>query len=121
MTPFGVRIRALRGEHGITMAAMAAELKVSPAYLSQLERGLRGAPAPAMLDQICALFGLIWQDAEDLKHLGRLSQPRVVLDARGLGVEAVLAANLFAQLLPKVSADEARAMAAWLEQRLDDT
>ena len=121
MTPFGVKMRALRRQHGMTMAAMAAELKLSPAYLSQLERGLRGGPSAAMLDQICALFGLIWQDAEDLKHLGRLSHPRVVLDARGLGVEAVLAANLFAQLLPKVSAEEARQMAAWLEQRLEDT
>ena len=42
MTPFGVRMRALRRQHGMTMAAMAAELKLSPAYLSQLERGLRG-------------------------------------------------------------------------------
>ena len=121
MTPFGEKIRELRQIHGISMADMAAHLNVSSAYLSQLEHGKRGAPGVIMIDQICALFGLIWEDAEDLKTLAALSHPRVVIDAKDLGKEAMIAANLFAQLLPRVSEEEARTMAEWLKTRLDQS
>jgi transcriptional regulator with XRE-family HTH domain len=119
ITPFGIKIRELRQTHGITMANMAAHLNVSSAYLSQLEHGKRGVPGVIMLDQICALFGLIWEDAEDLKTLAALSHPRVMIDTSHLGKEAMIAANLFAQLLPRVSEEEAQAMAEWLKTRYD--
>jgi transcriptional regulator with XRE-family HTH domain len=119
MTPFGLKIRELRQTHGISMAKMASYLNVSSAYLSQLEHGKRGAPGVIMIDQICALFGLIWEDAEELKTLAALSQPRVVIDTSQLGKDAMVAANLFGQLLPRVSEEEARAMAEWMKTRLD--
>ena len=36
MTPFGIRLRELREERGVTQKDMAAALRVSPAYLSAL-------------------------------------------------------------------------------------
>ena len=49
MTPFGERLRALRAERGITLKAMAAQLGLSPAYLSALEHGRRGRPTHALV------------------------------------------------------------------------
>ena len=42
MTPFGRRVRELRAERNITQKQMAADLGVSAAYLSALEKGNRG-------------------------------------------------------------------------------
>ncbi|MBT6257220.1 MAG: helix-turn-helix transcriptional regulator [Alphaproteobacteria bacterium] len=119
MTPFGEKLRELRKQHDMTMASMAQYLGVSSAYLSQVEHGRRGTPGMIMIDQICALFGLIWEDAEALKELASLSSPKVVIDTTGLSQDAMIAANLFAQILPKVSEEEARTMAEWLKTRQD--
>ena len=119
MTPFGEKLRKLRKQHDMTMASMAQYLGVSSAYLSQVEHGRRGTPGMIMIDQICALFGLIWEDAEALKELASLSSPKVVIDTTRLCQDAMIAANLFAQILPKVSEEEARTMAEWLKTRQD--
>lgn len=97
MTPFGEKVRALRAARGMTLRDMAAHLGVSSAYLSALEHGKRGRPRIGLIMQICALFGLIWDEAEDLKRLARLSHPRVVVDTRGLGAKATELANLLAE------------------------
>ncbi|GAB6052462.1 helix-turn-helix domain-containing protein [Magnetospira thiophila] len=97
MTPFGQRIRELRRSQKVTQRQMAADLHVTPAYLSALEHGRRGRPAPGMVMQICAYFGLIWDDAEDLKRLAGLSHPRIVVDTGGLSPQATQLANLLAQ------------------------
>lgn len=97
MTPFGQRIRQLREDRGITMAALAQELEVSSAYLSALEHGHRGRPSPMLIDRICAYFGLIWDDADELRQLGRLSHPRIVIDTSGLNPAATELANRLAR------------------------
>lgn len=117
MTPFGIKLRALRDERGITMAAMAKHLHVSPAFLSQLETGKKGQPTSVMVDHICALLGLIWDDAEELKRLAQLSKARVVIDTAPLGAEATRAANLMNEVLGRVDEDEAKLMADWLDER----
>jgi hypothetical protein len=71
-----------------------------------------------MLDQICAILGLIWDDAEEMKRLAGQSKSRVTIDTTALGPEATRAANLMAEVLAKVDDDEAKLMAAWLEDRL---
>jgi transcriptional regulator with XRE-family HTH domain len=96
MTPFGKKIRELRTRKGVSQKRMAADLGVSPAYLSALEHGNRGRPAPGLIQQICGYFGLIWDDAEDLKRLARLSHPRVVVDTSGLSPRATELANTLA-------------------------
>src|SRR5438105_2320688 len=87
MTPFGARLRALRNERGITQKEFAAQLEVSAAYISALEHGRRGAPSPGLVHQVCDVFGLIWDQAEELAELARLSHPRVVVDTAGLTPE----------------------------------
>ena len=96
MTPFGAKVRQLRREKGIQLKEMAAELKVSSAYLSALEHGKRGRPGPGLVMQIADYFGLIWESVDDLKQLARLSHPRVPVDTAGLSPKATLLANRLA-------------------------
>jgi len=76
---------------------MAEELHLSAAYLSALEHGRRSRPSTGLVQQICAYFGLIWDDAEDLQRLARLSHPRVVVDTAGLSPAKTELANLLAE------------------------
>ncbi len=102
MTPFGARVRALRAARGLTLRALAAQLKVSAAYLSALEHGKRGAPSVGLVHQVCDAFGLIWDEAEELAQLARLSHPRVVVDTAGLTPEQTALANRMAQLIGRL-------------------
>lgn len=103
MTPFGARLRVLRAERGITLRAMAATIGVSPAYLSALEHGRRGAPSPGLIHQICEHYNLIWDDAHELADLARVSRPRIGLDAAGLSPAQTALANRFARRLRHLS------------------
>lgn len=105
MTPFGKRLRELRQRKRVTQKRMAADLGVSPAYLSALEHGRRGRPSPGLVLQVCGYFGLIWDDAEDLKRLARASHPRAVLDTAGLSPKATELANLLADSLHELDED----------------
>jgi len=115
VTPFGRKLRAMRQARGVTLSEMAESLGVSAAYLSALEHGRRPKPTPARLDQICAYFGVIWDEAEALKDLARLSNPRVVIDTAGLSPEATELANRLAQRLRHLSREDIRALLARLE------
>lgn len=97
MTPFGAKIRALREAKGIAMKDMAVDLNVSAAYLSALEHGKRGRPAPGLVMQIAGYLGCIWDEAEDLKTLAELSHPRVVIDTAGLAPDRTELANRLAR------------------------
>lgn len=97
MTPFGAKMRSLRTERGISQKDMAAAIGVSPAYLSALEHGRRGAPSWAMVQKIIGFFNVIWDDAEELARLAWESHPRIVVDTAGLSPEATLLANLLAE------------------------
>ena len=118
MTPFGEKMRVLRAAHGRTLSQQAAFLKVSPAYISALEHGKRGRIAPALVDQICAWLGLIWDDAEELKQLAALSYPRPVIDTRALGPEATAAANYLARNIDRLSEADCAALSSWMKDRL---
>jgi transcriptional regulator with XRE-family HTH domain len=103
MTPFGVRLRQLRGERGISLKEMAEALGVSAAYLSALEHGRRGRPTHAMVVAICAQLNIIWDEADDLMRLARLSHPRITVDTAGLSPAATELANLLAERIRKLS------------------
>jgi transcriptional regulator with XRE-family HTH domain len=102
MTPFGVRLRQLRAERGISLKQMAEALGVSAAYLSALEHGRRGRPTHAMVVAICAQLNIIWDEADDLHRLARLSHPRVTVDTAGLSPAATELANLLAERIRKL-------------------
>ncbi|MGB8181959.1 MAG: helix-turn-helix domain-containing protein [Stellaceae bacterium] len=102
MTPFGTKLRAIRAERGIRLKDMAATLGVSAAYLSALEHGRRGRPTHAMVVSICAQLGIIWDDADELMRLARISHPRITVDTAGLSAEATELANLLAERIRKL-------------------
>ncbi len=97
MTPFGAKVRALRDAKGIALKQMAADLNLSSAYLSALEHGNRGRPAPGLVMQIAGYLGCIWDEAEELKRLADLSHPRVTIDTAGLPPDRTELANRLAE------------------------
>ena len=103
MTPFGLKLRELRRDKGVTLQEQADVLCVSAAYISALEHGKRGRPSPAFVDQICVWFGLIWDDAEQLKFLAQMSHPKPTLKTGGLSAEATFLANLLAHNIDRLS------------------
>ena len=115
MTPFGARLRELRAAKGIQLTRMAADLNISAAYLSALEHGRRGKPAPGLVMQICGYLDCIWDAAEELKTLAELSHPKVTLDTSGLTpAKTELANRLAARLrtLPDATVDRLLAVLA---------
>ncbi|EKV32140.1 Transcriptional regulator, XRE family [Caenispirillum salinarum AK4] len=97
MTPFGARLRELREARGIALKDMAADVGVTPAYLSALEHGHRGRPGSGLVMLICGSLGLIWDEAEDLKRLAEVSRPKVSIDTGGLSPAATELANRLAE------------------------
>ena len=115
MTPFGARLRILRDQRGMTLTDLAGRLQVSPAYLSALEHGRRGAPGSGLVQQVCGIFGLIWDDADDLGRLARLSHPRITVDTAGLSPAQTALANRLAQTIHRLAPDTVAAMHALLD------
>jgi transcriptional regulator with XRE-family HTH domain len=99
MTPFGEKIRQLRQARGILQRDMAAALEISAPYLSALEHGRRGTPSAGLIHQICQYFGLIWDEADELKALAKSSRPRLRLNAAGLTPAQTALANRLAREL----------------------
>jgi transcriptional regulator with XRE-family HTH domain len=93
VTPFGEKMRRLRAERGITLKDMAAAIGVSSAYLSALEHGKRGRPGWHLVQRITAYLNIIWDEAEDIAYLARISHPKVTIDTSGLSSRATELAN----------------------------
>ncbi len=117
MTPFGLKLRELRRDHGVSLKAMAEALEVSSAYLSALEHGHRGRPSWWLVQRICGYFHIIWDDAEELQRLAQISHPRVVIDTSGLSPQATELANLLAARISELSEDEIRNLIEKLRTR----
>lgn len=110
MTPFGRRMRELRARRGITLQDMAAALDISPAYLSALEHGRRGRPSRTRVHQICQYFNIVWDEADELQRLARMSHPRITVDTSGLSPEATELANELAQRIRNLPRDKVKAL-----------
>lgn len=115
MTPFGEKLRALRREKGVTAKRMAADLALSPAYLSALEHGRRGRPTPNLVRQIVAYFELDWDAAEALEAAARLSHPRVTIDTGGLSPAHTELANRLAERIAVLTDEEVADLLARLD------
>jgi transcriptional regulator with XRE-family HTH domain len=118
VTPFGEKLRSLRAERGLRQADMAAALEISAAYLSALEHGKRGAPSAGLIHQVCAYFGLIWDDADELMQLARVSKPRVRLNLAGLTAAQVALGNRLAKGLRALDPDAIAAIHRLLDEAL---
>ena len=115
MTPLGEKLRALRHARGMLLKDMAAALQVSPAYLSALEHGHRGAASAGLIHQFCQLFELIWDDADELAALAKQSRPRLKLHSAGLSAAQTALANRFAKELRNLDEDAVQAIQSVLD------
>ncbi len=117
MTPFGRKIRDLRKARAISQKQMARDLDLSPAYLSALEHGHRGPPTWAFVQRVISYFDLIWDDAEEIEQLARLSHPRLTVDAAGLSAEAVELVNRLNREIGHLSEDRINRLLRILRQK----
>jgi len=117
MTPFGDRMRKLRAERGITLKDMAEALGVSSAYLSALEHGKRGRPGWHLIQRILAYFNIIWDEADEVVRLARISHPRITIDTSGLNPKATELANRLADEIGKLDAATLEEMLAALGRK----
>jgi len=117
MTPFGEKIRKLRQERGATLKDMASAIGVSPAYLSALEHGKRGRPGWHLIQRIIAYFNIIWDDAEEVVGLARISHPRIAIDTSGLSPRATELANRLSNEIGKIDEQTLAAMLALIEPK----
>jgi transcriptional regulator with XRE-family HTH domain len=102
MTPFGEKMRKLRASRGITLKQMSSAIGVSSAYLSALEHGKRGRPGWHLIQRIIAYFNIIWDEAEEVTRLARISHPRIAIDTSGLNPLATELANRLADDIGKL-------------------
>lgn len=75
-TYMGVRLRRLREERGLTQAALARALEISPSYLNQIEQDARPITVPVLL-KLNAVFGL------DVQLFSDADEGRLITDLRG--------------------------------------
>ena len=115
MTPFGMKMRQLRKEKGVTQKQMAKDLGISPAYLSALEHGLRGKATTNRVQQICDYFDLIWDDVEEIKNLSFISKPRVTIDTQGLSCDATKLVNLLSYKIGYLDDDKIKHLLSIIE------
>jgi transcriptional regulator with XRE-family HTH domain len=116
MTPFGAHLRALRAARGLSLKQLAAAMEVSSAYLSALEHGRRGVPSAVLIHQVCDALGLLWEEADELERLARLSHPRVVVNTAGLSPERTALANRLARTIRTLPAETVTALLAVLDE-----
>ncbi|MBI2717793.1 MAG: helix-turn-helix transcriptional regulator [Rhizobiales bacterium] len=117
MTPFGERIRKLRAERQVTLQDMAEAIGVSPAYLSALEHGKRGRPGWHLIQRIISYFNIIWDEAEDVVRLARISHPRIAIDTAGLSPAATELANRLADEVARLDPQTLAEMLALLDAK----
>jgi transcriptional regulator with XRE-family HTH domain len=115
MTPFGEKLRELRKAKNLSQKQMAHDLSLSPAYLSALEHGHRGKPSWALVQQLIAYFGIIWDEAEELEELARISHPKITVDTSGLDPKVTEFVNVIARDIRKIELNKIQKMLKILE------
>ena len=115
MTPFGAKLRELRGGRSLTQKQMAAALNVSAAYLSALEHGHRAAPSFEFVQRVIGYFNVIWDDAEELQRLASMSDPKVSIDTSGLTPQATELANQLAHRIASLSDEKVETLLSVLK------
>ena len=117
MTPFGEKVRQYREDKHITQKQMAKMLNISAAYLSNLENGKKGLPSYQIVHRICGLFNIIWDDADDLIRLARLSHPKVTVNTVDLSPLATKVANLMAENISNLSHEELKQIYSLIKKK----
>lgn len=58
----GATLRALRERRGHDLRSLAGDARVSPSYLSELERGVKTNPRPPVLKRLADALGVSVED-----------------------------------------------------------
>src|SRR6476661_8489097 len=99
----GVRLKTLREQQGLTQAALAASLRISPSYLNQIENDQRPLTVPVLL-RLQAAHGIDLQLFSDDAGARRLSELRSVFSDHPDAHPVPLAeAKVVASQLPSVA------------------
>jgi predicted transcriptional regulator/transcriptional regulator with XRE-family HTH domain len=99
----GVRLKALREQQGLTQAALAASLKISPSYLNQIENDQRPLTVPVLL-RLQASHGIDLQLFSEDEGARRLSELQTVFAGRtGESTVPLAEARVVASQLPSVA------------------
>ena len=61
---FGSYVREKRMARGLSLRGLAAQLEVSPVYMSNMENDRRPAPTKEKLDRLIEILGLCQADTE---------------------------------------------------------
>ncbi len=85
---------------------MAKAVGVSPAYLSALEHGKKGAPTWYLVQRMITYFNVIWDEAERLARLAQISHPKVTIDTAGLIPQSTEFAHLLSKSISSLSAGQ---------------
>ncbi|ULB12392.1 short-chain fatty acyl-CoA regulator family protein (plasmid) [Cereibacter azotoformans] len=110
----GVRLRRLREERGMTQAALARSLGISPSYLNQIEQNQRPLTVPVLL-RLNEAFGLDVQLFSDRDEARLIADLRAALADQGAGASLAEVRELAANM-PGI----ARAIVA-MQRRLRET
>lgn len=121
MTPFGLKLREMRREKGVTQKEMAEGIGVSAAYLSALEHGHRGQPSWQLVQRVIGYFNIIWDDADALQKLAFSSHTRVVVDTKSLSAQATSLANLLSEKIGHLSEKDCEELVSQIERRTHNT
>lgn len=79
MTDFGKFLRKLRIDHGEVLYDMSQNLKVSSAFLSSVENGIKSVPVD-LVKKIVVFYMLEQEQAEELQRLAESTKRQVRLN-----------------------------------------
>ena len=132
-TFMGVRIKTLREQRGLTQAALAHQLSLSPSYLNQIENNQRPLSVPVLL-RLQSLLGLdlqFFSEDEEARLTAELQD--VVAESAPIGDVPQAEVRVMAQQMPAMAAmlvrlhrrnkdaeERLAAMAAGLGDRSED-
>lgn len=102
-TFMGVRLKALREHRGLTQAALAEALKLSPSYLNQIENNQRPLTVPVLL-RLQAAFGVdlqLFSEDEEARLISELRE--ITADAAGPDAVPLAEVRAVAQQTPAMA------------------
>ncbi len=107
LTEYGKILRHYRIDNQILLAKMAEDLKLSPAYLSSIETGIRSIPVD-LTEKLCQKYGFGEEMKTTLLKAEAETNKALTIDLTGASPEAIDATVMFARVIKNYSVKELR-------------
>ncbi|MGN0729650.1 helix-turn-helix domain-containing protein [Treponema sp.] len=107
LTEYGKILRHYRIDNQILLAKMAADLGLSPAYLSSIETGTRSIPVD-LTEKLCQKYGFDEEMRTALMKAEAEKNKALTVNLEGVSAEAIDATVMFARSLKNFSVKELR-------------